>query len=224
MADKSAAVVEEAPDPIFVPAISQPPYGVDSAFRALPTTKNVVEQPAHYQHVYIESSSKNAGSIQTITLRDAVDHNVLASSDLQVKRLSKVDTGGLNWVVLDKGNVTPSPLEGVAGANATPITFAEVNFDLNLTEIINPQKLLPLVQLASRVGGIFYVVGYADESGIESKNITLADARAKSVRSALVDAGINPTRIFANGAGISRIYPGLDLNRRTSISFKVVDQ
>ena len=197
--------------------------GIDTAQRALPTIATSVSQPAHYQHVYIDTRDANAGSLQTITLEDAVKNSVLASADIQVKRLDHVDADSLKWVVLDKGFARPKELEGVGGVDVLNLNFAEVNFALNETEILNPTKLNALLKVAGRVGGVFYVVGYADESGIESKNQTLSQDRAKAVADSLVAGGVNPLRVKATGAGISRTYRGLDANRRASITFRVIE-
>lgn len=196
---------------------------IDAAQRALPTrTTNVLER-AHYQHVYIDKSASNSGSLQTISLEDAVNSNVLASSPLQAKPLDHIDPQSLTWIVLDRGFARPSSLEGAGGAGLTTTTFAEVNFALNETVILQPERLKTLTDLAQRIGGIFYVVAYADESGLEASNKTLSEERAKSVAEALTAAGVNASRVKATGAGISRIYQGLDANRRASITFRVVE-
>lgn len=204
-------------------AAAKPAQGIESAQRALPTRSNTVSEPAHYQHVYIDTKEPNAGSLQTISLGDAVRSNVLASSELQAKPLAKIAPESLSWVVLDRGFSRPSSIEGVGGAGLMPSTFVEVNFPLNETVPIQPERLKSLTDIAKRVGGIFFVVAYADESGIEASNKLLSDERAKAVAQALMDAGVNPTRVKAVGAGISRLYPGLDANRRASVTFRVVE-
>lgn len=196
---------------------------IETAQRALPTQTGNVKQPAHYQHVYIDSSDPNSGSIQTISLADAVESNVLASSPLQAKPLDKVDPKGLRWMVMDRDFARPSEIEGVGGADVAAKLFSVVNFDVNKTEILNREKLDELLQLASRVSGMFYVVGYADETGIEAKNVTLSKERAQAVADALMAGGVNSTRVHVSGAGVSRIYPTLRENRHTSVSFRVLE-
>lgn len=196
--------------------------GIDTAQRALPTKTGNVVQPAHYQHVYIDTRDEAAGSLQTISLQDAVNNNVLASSEMQAKPLGKIDQASLKWVVMDKGFARPESLEGVGGADVKPNNFSEVNFDPSHTEILNRTKLDELLKLASRVDGMFYVVGYADETGIEANNRTLSQDRAKAVSEALVAGGVSPSRVKAVGAGISRTYQGLSANRRATISFRAV--
>lgn len=197
------------------------PSVIDMVQRALPTQAANAMHSAHYAHVYIDTSAKSAQSLQTITLADAIASEVLASSDLQVKPLEKIDTKALQWVVLGKGYSTPTPLEGVGGTGIKGGTFAEVNFAINDSEILNRDPIAELVNKFSRVSGVFHVVGYADETGIEAKNLTLSEDRANAVVLALTAAGVHKTRIVHSGAGISRVYPELAANRRASVSFKV---
>ena len=196
---------------------------VETAVRALPTVINNVLQPAHYQHVYIDPLDKNAGSLQTITLEDAVTSNVLASSELQVKPLSKIQIDSLKWIVLEQGFARPKEMEGVAVADINTNHFSEVNFALNESAILDRSKLDDLVKLASRVSGLFHIVGYADETGLEAKNITLSQDRANAVAEILISSGVNFSRVQADGAGVSRTYQGLDANRRASITFRVIE-
>lgn len=204
-----------------LPMQSQASSNITIAQRALPTITNNVSQPAHYQHVYIDANGKNSGSIQTITLADAVASGVLASSDLQAKPLDKIDSAKLNWVILDKGFSRPSELEGVGGADVSAKNFSEVNFALNESEILEKTKLDALLKVASRVNGMFYVVGYADETGVEAKNLTLSQDRAKAVADALVAGGVNVSRVKFFGAGVSHTYTDLAANRRASIALLI---
>lgn len=197
--------------------------GIESAQRALPTRVGNVKQPAHYQHVYIDSMDDNAGSLQTIPLEDAVANNVLASSPLQVKKLDPVEGNGQRWVVMDHGFARPKDIEGVGGADVHSKLFSSVHFNVNETEILDKTRIDDLLKLAARVSGIFYVVGYADETGIESKNLTLSKDRAQAVADALIAGGVNETRVKTSGAGVSRLYPTLAENRHASITFRVLE-
>lgn len=205
-----------------IPDMRQPlaPPSVESAYRVLPTRSGSATQQAHYQHVYVDSGDPKARSLQTIPLKDAVESNILASSEMDTVQLSGES---LKWAVFEKGIPRPTDIEAVGGADVLSGNAVEVNFDVDKTDILNPENLVPLVKKASRVGGTFYVVGYADETGIEAKNETLSVARADVVVDALVQAGINRTRINRFGAGISRYYSSLSMNRRTSVSFHIDD-
>lgn len=216
------ATQQEVTAPTQATVISRNDTGIDVAQRALASLTDNISQPAHYQHVYIDTADPAHRSLQTITLADAVNSSVLASSDLKVKPLAKIDPASLNWIVMEKGFPRPKEMEGVGGADTQPNNFSEVNFATNKTEILNRPKLDKLVALASRVSGVFYVVGYSDETGIEAGNLTLSKDRSKVVFDYLVAAGVNASRITESGAGISRAYPTLDANRRASITFNVV--
>jgi outer membrane protein OmpA-like peptidoglycan-associated protein len=194
--------------------------GIDVAQRALPSLSNSVRQPAHYQHVYVEGDSQAAVSLKTLPLADAVANDILASSNRTVRKFD-LDASKLRWTVVERAGDRPSLIEGVGGAGVDTGNLTEVNFDLNETVIINPERLEGLVRKAQLVSGLFYVVGYADESGIESKNYTLSQQRAESVAAYLKQHAIHSSRIKSNGAGISRLYSGLDRNRRVSVTFLI---
>lgn len=200
-----------------------PVEGIVTAERALPTLVGNVVQPAHYQHVYINEIDANAHSLQTVSLDDAIKNRVLASSELQVVKLAKLDPQALQWTIFDKGYKTPSAIEGVAGFDVQPVNFTEVNFATNQTEMLDTAPLVSITNLAARVSGLFYVVGYADVSGAESKNKKLAKERAQAVADALIEGGVNATRITVAGAGVSLVYPDLAPNRRATITFKVTE-
>jgi outer membrane protein OmpA-like peptidoglycan-associated protein len=200
----------------------KPNNGIDTSQRALPTLSTTVVQPAHYQHVYIDTANPNAGSIQTITLDDAIKSEVLASNELQAKPL-KLDQKSMAWLVLDRDFSRPTELEGVGGEMAQANAFAEVNFALNKAEVLNPERVLKLAELAKRLSGAFNVIGYADESGLDIPNTKLANDRAAAVAELLVANGVNSSRITATGAGISRAYPTLEANRRASIAYRVIE-
>jgi outer membrane protein OmpA-like peptidoglycan-associated protein len=200
-----------------------PVEGIVTAERALPTLVGNVLQPAHYQHVYIDETEANAHSLQTIKLDDAVKNGVLASSELQVVKLAKLEPQALQWTTFENGYKTPSSIEGVAGFDVRPVNFAEVNFATNQVEILDTEPLVAITNLASRVSGLFYIVGYADVSGAESKNKKLSKDRAQAVADALIEGGVNSTRITVAGAGVSLVYPDLAPNRRATITFKVAE-
>ena len=191
--------------------------------RALPTLASNATQRAHYQHVFLDTSAPSAGSLVTISLTDAVESNVLASSELEVKPLDSISAKALRWMVLEAGHHRPDSLEAIAGAGAVPNNFREVNFDVNSTEVLNRNALDSLLKLSSRASGIFYVVGYADETGIEAGNLALSKDRAESVAAILKEGGVNPTRIQTAGAGVSRTYNTLEANRRASVTLRIVD-
>jgi hypothetical protein len=170
--------------------------------------------------VYVDSQDVNARSLRTIPLTDAIAHDVLASSEKPVIR-QELDPSKLTWIVSGKPDLRPTSLEGVGGYGVADATYVEVNFDVDKTEILNKENVQTLIDKAARVSGMFYVVGYADKTGIEAKNQTLSSNRATSVKSLLTEASINESRILDSGAGVSTTYPDLAANRRTAITFKI---
>ena len=201
--------------------VSKSDTGIGSAQRALPTVANNVIQPAHYQHVFIDTRNDDAGSLQTISLQDAVENNVLSSSDIQAKPLSKISPDSLRWIVLENGFPRPKEIEGVGGAHVKQNNFADVHFETNKTEILDVANIEKMLKMASRIDGIFHIVGYADETGIEASNQTLSQDRAKVVSDAIIAGGVSPSRVKAVGAGISCTYQDLSANRRATIAFLV---
>lgn len=194
--------------------------GIEVTQRALPTKIDAARQPAHYQHVYVDSLSDVAESLKTIPLADAVANDVLASSDLKVRRMN-IDQSKLNWVVLDRATTRPLEIEAVGGFGIDRENLSEVYFDLNETVILSPERLDKLIQKAQKVSGKFYIVGYADESGIEAKNYLLSQERAAAVAAYLAARNVHSSRINNYGAGVSHLYQGLDKNRRASVSFLI---
>ena len=68
------------------------------------------------------------------------------------------------------------------------------------------------------------LVGYADLSGNENKNIELSSRRAKNVFDIIVASGINPSRLKVTSEGVDKSFStsqtGLSLSRRVSILIK----
>lgn len=195
---------------------------ISAGSRAMPTQTTSVVEPARYQHVFVDSKSPSGRTVQTISLQDAVANDVLASSELEIQRQQAIERGSLVWIVTEAGGVRrPSDLEGAGGEGAAAVNASEVNFALNEADILNPERLSSLLRVASRLNGVFHVVGYADETGPESLNAMLSKQRADSVAQFLKDQGVNESRIQAKGAGVSLLYPGLPENRRATVVFMV---
>ena len=85
--------------------------------------------------------------------------------------------------------------------------------------------------ILSRIAGVLmplkgcsiYVYGYTDDSGTKEYNLKLSASRARSVRAALVKAGVDPSLISAKGLGKSKPLVrasnanALAVNRRVEI-------
>lgn len=216
------AVSPEPVVPLTTPQIetTRTDHGIETAQRALPTKVDAARQPAHYQHVYVDSLSEASESLKTLSLADAVANDVLSSNNLKIQQLN-LDNSKLKWIVLDRSAMRPSEIEAVGGYGIEKENLSEVNFELNQTGIINPERLDKLIQKAQKVSGVFYVVGYADESGLEAKNYLLSQERSASVSAYLISHNVNPSRIHSSGAGVSHLYQELNQNRRASVSFLI---
>ena len=169
---------------------------ISAGSRAMPTQTTSVVEPARYQHVFVDSKSPSGRTVQTISLQDAVANDVLASSELEIQRQQAIERGSLVWIVTEAGGVRrPSDLEGAGGEGAAAVNASEVNFALNEADILNPERLSSLLRVASRLNGVFHVVGYADETGPATRFFDVPELAQQ-----LVDIGV----AVAMAAGIAR--------------------
>jgi len=215
-------VVKGEPQAVSPPVAPPPTFegrGIGATERALPTRLTTVQQSARYEPVFVDADDDMSGSLQTISLSDAVANQVLASSDLLLNRLESLDQTAFSWVVLSKDFPRPNELEALAGAGARSSAFAEVHFAPKEAGILDVNRLDPLLKLSSRVSGIFYLVGYGDERG--KLTDVLALDRATAVADALKAGGVNPSRIQVFAGGVSDTYREPERNRRVTIAFHV---
>ena len=131
-----------------------------------------------------EANLKNAAAQRAQARLDA--------RDAQIKKLQE----SLNAKQTDRG---------------TLVTFGDVLFDYNKAELKsnaypNITKLAQFLQ--ENPDRKVIVEGYTDSTGSANYNQTLSERRANSVRMALVRAGVDPTRIVAQGYG--KEYPVAD--------------
>ena len=139
---------------------------------------------------------------QTIALRSAEEtlkgaaaqraQARLDARDAQIKKLQE----SLNAKQTDRG---------------TLVTFGDVLFDLNKAELKssafpNIAKLAQFLQ--ENADRKVIVEGYTDSTGSAAYNQSLSERRANSVMAALVRAGVEPSRIVAQGYG--KEYPVAD--------------
>ena len=139
---------------------------------------------------------------QTIALRSAEEtlkgaaaqraQARLDARDAQIKKLQD----SLNAKQTDRG---------------TLVTFGDVLFDLNKAELKssafpNVAKLAQFLQ--ENPDRKVIVEGYTDSTGSAAYNQSLSERRANSVMAALVRAGVEPSRIVAQGYG--KEYPVAD--------------
>jgi len=108
---------------------------------------------------------------------------------------------------------------------------SEVSFDYDSAKIkpafrTTLNKLAEIMNKYNRT--IVFVVGHTDNTGSESYNQMLSERRASSVVSYLIDQGVNPDRLYAEGRGetapraTNETASGRQLNRRVEIFIKPV--
>ena len=146
-----------------------------------------------------ENNLKNSGSARAQALLDA--------RDAQIKELR-----GLNAKQTERG---------------TLVTFGDVLFQFGKSDL-QPNSRNNISTLANYLiqnpDRKVIVEGYTDSVGSAAFNQTLSERRANAVRTALVKAGVEPTRIVAQGYG--KEYPvasnatdsGRAQNRRVEVT------
>lgn len=102
-------------------------------------------------------------------------------------------------------------LNGQQTARGTMVTFGDVLFDLDRAEL-KSNGLVNVGQLAKFLRDNpdrkVIIEGYTDSTGAPSYNRSLSDRRATSVKVALVQMGVDPSRIVVQGYGEQ--YPVAD--------------
>ena len=132
-----------------------------------------------------EAKLKNAGDERARALLDA--------RDAQIKQLQ-----GMNAKQTERG---------------TLVTFGDVLFDFDKASL-KPNSRDSITTLSNYLiknpDRKVIVEGYTDSKGSASYNQNLSERRANAVKAALVRAGVDPTRIVAQGYG--KEYPVADNN------------
>ncbi|WNW11376.1 OmpA family protein [Pseudomonas sp. DTU_2021_1001937_2_SI_NGA_ILE_001] len=183
----------------------------DKAFRDGEDAKKV-DQLAYLTNQRIEVAK------QTIALRTAEADLQKASADRAQARLDARDA----QIAKLKESLNAKQTE-----RGTLVTFGDVLFDYNKAELKpgaqgNIFKLAQFLQ--ENPDRKVIVEGYTDSTGSASYNQQLSERRADSVRAALVRAGVDPTRVVAQGYG--KEYPVADnssnsgraMNRRVEVT------
>ncbi len=157
-----------------------------------------------------------------------------------------VHQGAIDGIVAGLSGALPSGFSGagdiaVAAPGAPVDLFAcqdlfnevmgseKILFDVGQATI-NPDSLRVIDEIVSVAlrcpGGKMAILGHTDDDGDDASNQTLSEARAASVRSAMISGGISDTRLTAIGYGETRpvasnsTEEGKAANRR--IEFRVV--
>ena len=125
--------------------------------------------------------------------------------------------------------VQSAPLELTTTSRGPMLTLDDVLFDFE-ESTLRPEARPVIAQAAAWLrdnpGRVALVEGHTDHTGDASYNGMLSEARAQSVRDALVEANAPVQRVRARGYGearpvaSNRTLEGRQLNRRVEIVFK----
>jgi outer membrane protein OmpA-like peptidoglycan-associated protein len=172
----------------------------------------------------ITPSTLDGGSI-TIT-------GLTAPGDLRARRLAEVVTLDFtSSVVTDDSRIDVSDEALTAYENSIRVTLeAEpIMFDVG-TSRLTDVGLNNLVMIAGSIKAVpnlgVEIVGHTDNTGGDTVNQTLSESRAEAVREALIDLGIDGTRLSTRGAGASEpiasnnTREGRERNRRIEFLFE----
>ena len=125
--------------------------------------------------------------------------------------------------------VQSAPLEFTTTSRGPMLTLDDVLFDFEESSLRAEAK--PIIEQAAdwlkdNPGRVALVEGHTDHTGDANYNGMLSEARAQSVRDALLEAGAPVRRVEARGYGearpvaSNRTLEGRQLNRRVEIVFK----
>ncbi|MGD8165026.1 OmpA family protein [Pantoea sp. FN0307] len=134
----------------------------------------------------------------------AEEHIVIKSQPLQTKEKSSTETVGLVAQVEDSG------------------MFDTNSAQLSANGLRQIRKIASVMKQDDQ-NGVVLIVGHTDATGSASWNQKLSEQRAQSVGRILQQAGINPQKLYFQGAGSSRpladntTYDGRAANRRVEI-------
>lgn len=102
------------------------------------------------------------------------------------------------------------------------VVFPTIGFEKGKANISNA-SLMNITQIANYINETdsnYVVVGYASEEGPELLNRELSCERATNVMQALINAGVDPSRIEAIGEGPTTQFGDLEYNRVVIINLK----
>jgi outer membrane protein OmpA-like peptidoglycan-associated protein len=111
--------------------------------------------------------------------------------------------------------VAPQPASAQAGAPspstcdafmAALLASSTIEFDKSSATVrpANAQLIDGIVRIASTCPGGLHIEGHTDNAGTPEMNAALSRQRANAVRDALIQRGIDPDRISADGYGAAR--------------------
>ena len=131
--------------------------------------------------------------------------------------------------VLEERPVQSAPLEFQTTRRGPMLTLDDVLFDFEESTLrpgAGPAIARAAAYLKDNPGRVALIEGHTDHTGDANYNGMLSEARARSVRDALIAAGAPEGRVKARGYGearpvaSNRTLEGRQLNRRVEIVFK----
>ena len=131
--------------------------------------------------------------------------------------------------VLEERPVQSAPVEFTTTSRGPMLTLDDVLFDFEESTLrpeARPAIAKAAAWLEDNPGRVALVEGHTDHTGDANYNGMLSEARAQSVRDALISAGAPVQRVRAKGYGearpvaSNRTLEGRQLNRRVEIVFK----
>jgi VWFA-related protein len=138
----------------------------------------------------------------------------------------KLDPPGGNGVVAGGGFYNTLKGMELLADRDQPMTFRNILFDYDQATL-RPESYDVLQAIAEKMRENprlkFEIRGHTDAQGTQEHNQVLSEARAESVRKALIDLGIDENRLRARGFGMSMpvasnaTEEGRQLNRRTEL-------
>jgi len=149
-------------------------------------------------------------------------HGLAAAYDVSPE--SPAESANLAVTTPDReANVAALCTRAFANHDAGPVNFEESTTTFRSSAVPVLQRIVALAN-ACRNAAIA-VTGHTDSSGDERWNVQLSLARAEAIAAYLVEQGIAPERLIANGAGSSSPVAdnttryGRGLNRRIEFAF-----
>jgi cytochrome c553 len=182
-----------------------------------------------------ERENDRSGMMLRITTR-LTDHDIEAlATYLSREPLEPVSTPVSTPVSAPVAVATLAPVSDAYKILMTdkPVRIEGTNFDAGSAKLKKAadKQLNEVVEFAvQQPDAKLEIIGYADSSGLEKKNLKLSVARAESVKKYLVRKGIAIDRILARGQGSAnplgdnKTKTGRALNRRVEIRSVIKEQ
>jgi len=154
------------------------------------TMKNELEEikdRLHKAEIEITELKTKKAEVHKEDLIKELDTRYVKTSDLNSKYANVITGSNVDFIreLLNSGYINV-----YFNTNETTIQEGSLNSVNYLKQFMNDNPSITAV-----------LIGYADETGDENKNLQLSENRAKNVFDMLVSTGINPTRLSFAGGG-----------------------